>query len=286
MHHFLMLGGDLRQVYLGRILEQNGHCVFTYCAGDDPQQFLKGALGKCDTVLCPVPFTVDKKHLFSSEGPGFPLDELLGFLTSAHSLFGGNIPAAFRAEAKANGITVFDFMEMEEVTLQNTVPTAEGAIAEAMALSPCCIHGNKCLVMGFGRCGKTLALKLKGLDARVSVADRSPVRLAEAGAMGFETVAIAGEAAGNAPGSYADFGPEPCEFIFNTIPAPVLYGRLLESVKADVTIIDIASEPGGVDFALCEERGLRAKLCPGLPGRFSPRAAAGILYDAVIKSLS
>ncbi|MFR3070454.1 MAG: dipicolinate synthase, partial [Enterocloster sp.] len=53
-------------------------------------------------------------------------------------------------------------------------------------------------------------------------------------------------------------------------------------LPAHGTVIDIASAPGGEDFEACKRAGIRAKLCPGLPGRFSPLASAQILRDAVI----
>jgi dipicolinate synthase subunit A len=38
-------------------------------------------------------------------------------------------------------------------------------------------------------------------------------------------------------------------------------------------VIDIASAPGGVDFEAAKQLGIAAKLCPGLPGKYSPRSA-------------
>jgi dipicolinate synthase subunit A len=62
-------------------------------------------------------------------------------------------------------------------------------------------------------------------------------------------------------------------YIFNTAPALVLGEALLEGAAPEATIIDIAAAPGGVDFEAAKQLGLCAKLCPGLPGKYAPRAA-------------
>ena len=64
------------------------------------------------------------------------------------------------------------------------------------------------------------------------------------------------------------------DFIFNTIPAPVLLKEHLVKMKKHVTIIDIASAPGGVDFAAAARLNLSAFLCPGLPGKYAPVSSA------------
>ncbi len=57
-------------------------------------------------------------------------------------------------------------------------------------------------------------------------------------------------------------------------------------MNPDVTIVDIASAPGGVDFDFCRQQNIRAKLCPGLPGIYAPQSSAEILFEAIVKSLS
>ena len=60
-----------------------------------------------------------------------------------------------------------------EIAILNSVPTAEGAIQVAMENTEITIHNSRCLVMGFGRCGTTLARSLLALGARVTVCSRS-----------------------------------------------------------------------------------------------------------------
>lgn len=277
MHKFLLLGGDSRQLYLSRILSENGFFNVLHSGGDDPDFSLKEAMENCNIILCPIPFTRDKislssEHVISDLGIG----DLLSHLTSSHILFGGNIPSYVKEYARKNEIGCFDYMDMEDVTIKNTIATAEGAIAEAIRLSPGCLHQSKCLITGFGRCARTLALKLKGLDLTITIAGRKANQLALASSMGFQTVLL------------CDLEKEigRYDFIFNTIPALVIPEELVSLAARTATIIDIASAPGGVDFEACRQQGIRAKLCLGLPGIYAPETSAKILYEAILTCLS
>ena len=64
-----------------------------------------------------------------------------------------------------------------------------------------------------------------------------------------------------------------------------LISKKLAQFKPDAVVIDIASAPGGVDFDTCRKHAVRAKLCPGLPGIYSPMTSARILCQAVMDHL-
>ena len=44
-------------------------------------------------------------------------------------------------------------------------------------------------------------------------------------------------------------------------------------------ILDIATKPGGVDFSYCEKNNIKAKRCPGLPAKYSPKTSAEVLAE-------
>lgn len=277
MHKFLLLGGDARQLYLNRILTENGFLTILHTDGAKLDFSWKEAMETCDVILCPIPFTKDKISLFSAyEMSDLGIGNLLSHLTPRHTLFGGNIPAYVKDYAKKNEIVCYDYMDMEDVTIKNTIATAEGAIAEAIRLSTGCLHQSECLITGFGRCAKTLALKLKGMDVTVTIAARKENQLALAQSMGLKTVPF--HELSKEIGKY--------DYIFNTIPAPVISQELVSFTARNTTIIDIASAPGGVDFEACKNQGIKAKLCLGLPGIYAPETSAKILYESILAYLS
>lgn len=99
MHHFLILGGDPRQLYLSGLLEQAGQEVSLYY--ENPSFSLKEAMEASDIILCPVPFSKDKQTIHAeNQLKDADIDLFLSRLTSAHTLFGGSIPCQSRNTAR------------------------------------------------------------------------------------------------------------------------------------------------------------------------------------------
>lgn len=275
MKTFFVLGGDVRQFYLAEKLKAKGENVEVYFKSDSNFS-LKETLEKSDIIICPIPFTKDKENIFFTQGiEALSIEKFLSYVTSRHTIWGGNIPKYIKSQLEKRNIKYFDFMESEEISVKNAVATAEGTIAEGIRLSTKNLHNSKCLVLGYGRCGKVLAQKLKALDAHVTVGGRSDERLANAFAFGLETVNLK-----NLESIINKF-----DFIFNTVPELIVGKNLIDLMKKDVLVIDISSAPGGVDFDYCKTLGINANLCLGLPGKFSPETSANILFDAIIKGL-
>ena len=274
-----LLGGDKRLTFLANILCQRGSEITVY--GVEPEglsswitqaENLEQAVETAEILILPVPVTRDGEHIVSAHRQQeLNLEKLLTLLRKEQLVFGGNFPNQVREKI----LQSYDFMEMEEVALRNGIATAEGAIGEAIFCSQENLHGSGCLVLGYGRCGKILADRLKGLGARVTVAARNREKLAQAQVAGHDILLL------------QEMSPylHRYRFLFNTIPAPVLGRELLEQLSQRTTILDIASAPGGVDFAACEELGISAKLCPGLPGKYAPFSSAEILAEAVLSRL-
>ena len=166
-------------------------------------------------------------------------------------------------------------MKNEELVLYNSIATSEGAIAEAIKNSNTNLHDSSCIVLGFGKCGKTLAIKLSGLSSKISVALRSSKSKIEAQIHGFNIV------------EFRDFEYHIGEydFVFNTVPDLILDSKILDQTKQGVTIIDIASFPGGVDYEYASKSGISAHLCLGLPGKYAPKSSAVYLVHCIFKDL-
>lgn len=270
-----ILGGDMRQVYIAENLIKKGYSVCTYHLEKPVQDArhtelhsFEDVFKECQVLICPIPLTQntlpikDLTILFDKE------------LTEDHVLIGGAIPKEINEILDEKKVVYYDLMKNEKVAILNAVATAEGSIAAAIQSSVINLHGSNCLVLGYGRCAKVLAGKLKGLNAIVTVASRTEEALAYANAVaGLETVHLS-----DLKKILPNF-----EFIFNTIPSLILDKNYLTLVRPDVVIIDIASAPGGIDYAYADERELSAKLCLGLPGKTAPKISADILEDEILK---
>ncbi len=173
--------------------------------------------------------------------------------------------------ASERGVKIVEIAEMDEVAILNSIPSAEGAIKMAMEATDITLHGSNVIVIGFGRCGVTLARMLAGIGAKTSVVARKPKDHARIREMGL--TAFTYEQLKDVIGA--------ADIIFNTVPSMVLDREMLKTANTEVYICDIASSPGGVDFTAAGELGINAVLAPGLPGKAAPKTAGLILAQVI-----
>ena len=235
------------------------------------KETLQQILDNSKTVIFPVPATKDKVYIFSLEEQNdFKIENIMSCLNGNHLVLGGCLTQEMVDECERKNIKYYDFMENQEVTWLNGIATAEGAIMEAVRGSECNIHHSNVLVLGYGKCGKILAHKLKALDAYVTIGAKTR-DLAEATTFGHKAKDIL-----SLKDSIRSF-----EFIFNTIPDMILKREILELISPETTIIDIASAPGGLDYEFAKERKLNVHHCLGIPGKISPKTSGRILGKEV-----
>lgn len=274
-----IIGADLRQIYMIKSLYDKGYTIYTYGINNDlvtdiirKTSSLHEAIQESNILICPIPFTKDNKdiaflNLYEDKNVKHFMEEL----NEEHILFAGLIPAFLTNHCSRNKITVYDFMKMNDLAILNAIATAEGTIAEAIKRSAVNLHGSKGLVLGFGRCAQVLASKLKAFGVDVYIGARNKDAIALSIAYGYNGILL----------DDIDKYLISFDFVFNTIPALILTKEKLEKLSPYVTIIDIASAPGGLDYNAAETLRLNASLCLGLPGIYSPKSSGEILADVV-----
>ena len=145
-----------------------------------------------------------------------------------------------------------------------------------MKETPFTLHGSKCLVTGYGRIGKILSKMLCGIGARVSVEARKYADLALIEGHDFNAVSL-----DELPHHIGEF-----DIIFNTVPHLIFDRDILEKVKKDALIIDLASRPGGVNFKAAAELGIQVIWALSLPGKVAPVSAGAIIKDTIINVIN
>ncbi len=270
---FAVIGGDYRYKYLSELLKDDGYGVNVYgnkyCNDDGFECTMKNA----DIVIGPIPLSKDNVNMYMDDCRSITLEELTDSMAryGIKNIICGVIDSGMRRKFSASNIAAYDLFDMEEVAIQNAVPTAEGAVMTAIQESNRVIFGSSVIVIGCGRCGRILANMLKGIGAEVSVTFRKKSDWAYINAFGMTAVDI----------KFLESSVNKYDFIFNTAPAMVLNGEILKRVKKDCIIIDLAQAPGGVDYSYARELNIKALYCPGLPGRIAPYTAAEILRSAI-----
>lgn len=268
-----ILGGDLRQVYLARLLSEDGWKVITWGlekGGGDGGAPLDQAL-EGDILLLPMPVCRNGMLHLPLTDTELEAERLWARLRYDQLLLGGMTGDLSRRLMADYGLTLLDYYDREETQVANAVPTAEGALQLAMESTDRTLHGSRCLIIGYGRIGRLLADRLLALGAEVTVSARKYGDLAwiEAwGCRGVQTGALTGQL-------------DRFDLIFNTAPALILDGTRLRETREDCVIIDLASAPGGVDLEATKRLSRQAIPAPGLPGKVAPRTAAAAIRDSV-----
>ncbi len=284
MYDIAIIGGDIRQIYMAQYLKSHSYSVITYGLSHPMMKdiciqgsSLSETIAVSSILIGGTPFSKDGITIPSlTSTSDLTIDNFIRPLHRNHILFAGMLPENIKKHCQKCQIAYYDFMEEDSLAISNGIATAEGAIMEAIQKSNGNLHKSNTLVLGFGRCAKILAHKLDGLDAVVTIGARKDSDLAYADAVGYNTCFMSNLA--------SDLGS--FQYIFNTIPAMVLPRELLCRISKDTTIIDLASNPGGLDYKAAEKLELNATLSLGIPGKVAPYASARILADYVIQKLS
>ena len=283
--NFAVIGGDLRIVKLAKMLADDGNKVYTY--GLENAEELKGnpniimteklteTVKNAEIIIGPIPFSSNGKDINSPfSDKKISVRELMHII-NAKILIGGAISPEVYDLANDEYIEIIDIMKREELAVLNTISTAEGTIEIIIANTNKIIHGSKVLILGFGRIGKVLARKLAGLAAKVTCAARKDEDLAWIKAYGHigTNINIIGE-------NLSEY-----DIIINTVPHLILTEERIKYVKDDCLLVDLASNPGGIDKKAAKDKNLKLIWALALPGKVAPVTTAEFIKDTVYNIL-
>ncbi len=165
---------------------------------------------------------------------------------------------------------VFDYTKNEAFALENAYLTAEGALALAVSNSPVSLVNANVLIVGYGRIGKALHKYLNAFTSEITVCARD---------INARTLASC---------NHADVihfselkNKNNYDFIFNTVPHPIINEAELRCMKREATLLDLASFPGGVDKHFAQKLDVHFIIARGLPAKFSPETAGIVVGKAV-----
>ena len=276
--NIIIIGGDRRQQYMADYFENAGFDVSVYGLPEKNRKCvidIKSAINKSDIIILPLPVTKDDKFVSSQTPVKETVDEIISCINENHYVFAGMINKGLEAKILKKTNKLFDYFKREDVTIKNTIPTAQGIIKTMIDNIEYTIHSSNCAVFGYGRVGKVTADMLSSLGADVTVCARKNADIAAAEIKGMKGCFIS---------NFHNISNK-FDIMINTVPAIVIDRKILENVKKDCLIIDVASSPYGTDFTAAFELGLHAVQCPSLPGKVAPKTAGKIIADAIINIL-
>ncbi len=261
----LAAGGDRRQLALLPVLRRGSWRLDTLGLGEGEASGFS-----YDGLVLPLPALRNEK-VPTLEGPPLELIPLLSRLKPGALVVGGSFSAKSRQTIQSLGYPVEDVMERERLVWENAKLTAQAVPVLLGMEDGIFLRGKSVLVMGGGRVARALWPVLKERGAVVSAAARNPAQLALAEQAGVKAV------------PFAEMEPAlgQADLVINTIPAPVIGRRELAALEEGTLVLDLASAPGGVDFAAAKEYFIPARLELGLPGKWFPVQAGRLLGETV-----
>ena len=272
---FAIIGGDLRTIKLAVMLAKEQNQVYVYglekaeelknIKNIEQCESIKKAIQEVEIVIGPIPFSSNGKTInmpFSDKE--ISIREMMHVINAKVLIAGGITPEVYEM-ANDEYIEIIDIMKREELAVLNTIATAEGTIQVAIE------NTNKILILGFGRIGKVLARKLAGLSAKVTCAARKDEDLAWIQAYGHKATNI------NSIGENLKL----YDIIINTVPHIILNEERLKYIKKDCLLIDLASNPGGIDKKSVKDNKLKFVWALSLPGKVAPITTAEFIKDTI-----
>lgn len=273
------IGGDKRQLYCANAFLKDGMKV-TISGFSDIKSFSQiekssviDTAIKSDFLVLPLPCIKGGfiNAPFSKEK--IKLDSELINAMNGKKIFCG-IKEKLLSVAPNLKNFVYDYSDREEFSIYNAVATAEGAIEIALREFEGTISHSKVLVCGYGRIGKVLTDMLISLNADVTVSARKLSDLAFISTKQCKGVKT------------SSLGTlQPFDIIFNTVPALVFDAKTLSHIAKNALVIDLASAPGGVDFAAASRMEICTIHALSLPGKSAPKTAGEIIKDTITNML-
>ena len=280
-NNFLVIGGDSRIVKLVNMLA-NKSVIYTY--GLEKAEEIENNVNiiKCNrideeivhknnVIIGQTPFSKDGISIYAPYSENIiNIKDTLKKCKEKH-LIAGSIKDDLQKVADENSVQTTDLIKNEKLAILNSISTAEGAIEVAMKETDTIIHGSNVLILGFGRIGKVLAKKLQGLSANVTCAARKQEDLAWIKAYGYKAINI------NELGKEL----EHFDIILNTVPHLVLTKEKIQYLNKKCLIIELASNPGGIDRKEAENYKIKVVEALALPGKVAPTTTAEFIKEAI-----
>ena len=280
-----IIGGDMRIIRLAQEFCFDGYKVYTYgleksvdIQGEKSIYMCKNieeVLNLSDIIISSIPFSKDGVTLNApfAEKEIKILELLNENKTSDEKiLIAGSISENLR-EKISDSFKVIDLMNSEKLTILNTIATAEGALDIAIQNTERNLCGSNILILGFGRVAKVVAKKFKALDANITCSARKEEDFAWMETFGYNKMNI----------NYLDERLKDFDIIINTVPQTIINKKELEFMKKDVTIIDLASKPGGIDFNEAKKQNKKCIWALALPGKIAPKSSADFIKQEIYK---
>lgn len=274
---FAILGGDKRQLALLHQLKEIGYNVYLYgFKSEETEENLNSALSLSKFIVFPVPISKNEKDLYA---PFSTKVITLGEIIKNKNLKNKIIFTPGLSENEINYPApkkenkIFKYCT-EEFLVENAKLTAKATLKIIRENLKEDLKNKKTLICGFGRLGTALCkiLKSEFLDLTVSARKELDFKKIEKLSLKHIKTSEIRESS-----NY--------DLIINTIPALIFDEFTLKTTAKNSLLIDLASNPGGVDKIAANKLKINHIHALGLPGKFFPDESAKIIKEKILKNI-
>lgn len=272
-----IVGGDLRVVRLAQMYAKEGKKVYIYGLEEYFKknendniiiyEDLKETLEKSNIIISGMPFSKDGVNINT---PFFKkiikIEELRNRLEEKIFIAGG-IPKKFYEQKNKN----FDLLENEKLTILNAILTVEGTIKIAIEEREESIFESNVMICGFGRIGKILCDRFSSFGAKIYCVARKESDLTWIRKNRYIPITY------DEIKKYAS----KIDILINTVPNMVIDKEKLKSFDKKVLMIDVASNPGGIDKEYANQIGIKVITALGIPGKEMPLTSAKYIKEII-----
>jgi len=211
-------------------------------------------------------------------------DKFFANLKKSAIIFSGIRSTYLLEKCAEHGIKYHIMMDDAGIKIKNAVPTSEGVIAYLVHNLDCTIANSSILVIGYGVCGRDLAVRLNALGANVYALVRNREKECAAYADAVTPIYLNELSKANSE-NHAEpiFGvcrKVKFDAIVNTVPQSVLTDEMIERTGGTL-MVDIASAPYGFNMEIVKKLNNKSALLAGIPGKCAAQTAGGILGEYI-----
>lgn len=261
--------GDKRQKYLIDYLRKQ-HIVEEI--KDELSLFYEINDKKYNCLVLPVR---GLKNEFVIDGTDIKLTENYLKLMSNKIIFTGLINSALRKNCSKYNVELYSYLN-NDLAIKNNYITVEGIIEAIAKNSHKAIFNSNILIIGYGKLGQISAKVLKNMKADITISARNNKDLLSAKINEYKTIK------NNQLLNYID----KYDFIINTVPYRLIsVNNIIKLKDKENLIIDVASEPFGLDHDIAKLNSVKTLKLPGIPGKTAPKTSGDLIGEVIDKYL-
>ena len=277
----LILGGDLRYLEIIDDLKSRYNVDLvgyknTYIDGVRNIDIDDVSIGLYDVIILPVNGVLDKNMIncrFNNVLIELPKDLFVDTKDDVLIFSGISTPCLDKMLEVSNRNCVY-MMKDKNVIRENSIPTAEGVLADVINNTECTLGDSKILVFGYGNVGRVIVAYLRYFNSDICVSiidDNDKKDLDNLGIKCFYSNCI----------SDLVSHISEADVIINTVPGTIISDNLIKYINRDCYVLDIASHPHGINSEVLDEFFIKNKLYLGIPGKIAPKTSGKILLKKI-----